>query len=257
MLLKSIDLQKIYYNKKFLKKEKVVAVSNFSLNIGEKEIIGLVGESGSGKSTVARLLIGLEPPDKGQIFYKGKDISKLDSVNLKKFRKETQYIFQNPFSSFNPRIKIGKSIEEPLIINKIGNSFKRKEVVIEKLIECGLKPEHYYSYPHQLSGGQCQRAAIARALILNPEFLIADEPTSSLDVSIQAQILNLLKNLHEKFRMSMLFISHDLSVIKFIATKIVVMKQGEIVEINDNEKFFKNPKHEYSKKLLNSILGVA
>jgi peptide/nickel transport system ATP-binding protein len=253
-LIKAVELQKVYYNRSFLgKTDKIVAVDNFSLSIYKNEIVGIVGESGSGKSTVARLLINLEKPDKGEIYYKGEDVSRFSKNQLKNFRRKTQYIFQNPFSSFNPRIKIGKSIEEPLVIHGIGDKNRRKDLVIEKMLQAGLKEEHYNRYPHELSGGQCQRAAIARALILDPEFLIADEPTSSLDVSIQAQILNLLK----ETKKTMIFISHDLSVIRFIATKIVVMKRGKIVESNDNDKFFANPQNEYSKKLLSSVLGAA
>jgi ABC-type oligopeptide transport system ATPase subunit len=253
-LIKAVDLQKVYYNSSFFgKTDKIVAVDNFSLSIYKNEIVGIVGESGSGKSTVARLLINLEKPERGKIYYRGEDISEFSQDKLTDFRKKTQYIFQNPFSSFNPRIKIGKSIEEPLIIHGVGNKNQRKKIVIEKMLQAGLKEEHYNRYPHELSGGQCQRAAIARALILDPEFLIADEPTSSLDVSIQAQILNLLK----KTKKTMIFISHDLSVIRFIATRIVVMRKGKIVEINDNDKFFANPQNEYSKKLLSSVLGAA
>ena len=246
-MIDAIGLKKIYINKKiFGKSVTTVAVENFTLSIGENEIIGLVGESGSGKSTVARMLIGLEKPDQGNIIYKKVKIGR-----------DCQYIFQNPYSSFNPRLRIGKSVEEPLIIHNISSAKERKRIVCETLEECGLKPEFYNRYPHELSGGQCQRAAIARALVLKPKFLIADEPTSSLDVSIQAQILNLLKNLHEKFMMTMLFISHDLSVIRFISDRIAVMYKGRVVEISDNQSFFKNPQHEYSKMLLESIPGVA
>ncbi len=256
-MLNADKISRFYYSSKiFGKREKITAVNNFSINIEKKEIIGLVGESGSGKSTVARLLIGLEKPDRGSIFYKGRNIWELSKTEFKNFRKNSQYIFQNPFSSFNPRIKIGKSIEEPLLIHNIGNSKERKEKAIEVMEQCGLKSDFYNSYPHQLSGGQCQRAAIARSLILNPEFIIADEPTSSLDVSIQAQILNLLKELHEKFSLTMVFITHDLSVIRFIATRIVVMKQGKLIENKDAEEFFNNPETDYSKKLLNSVLGA-
>lgn len=250
-------ISKIYSNSKiFSKKETITAVDDFSLTIEKKQIIGLVGESGSGKSTVARLIIGLEKPDKGKVLYKNKNIWEFSKEEFKEFRKKTQYIFQNPFSSFNPRYKIGKSIEEPLIIHNIGDKKFRKEKIINIMEQCGLKSEYYNRYPHQLSGGQCQRAAIARSLVLNPEFIIADEPTSALDVSIQAQILNLLKELHEKFSLTMLFITHDLSVIRFIATQVVVMKKGKIVENKNADDFFRNPENEYSKKLLNSVAGA-
>ncbi len=255
-MITALNLRKTYFNKKFFgKTEKVVAVKNFTLSIKQNEVVGLVGESGSGKSTVAKMLIGLEPPDDGEFLYKGKNFKEFTKSDLKQFRKECQYIFQNPYSSLNPRIKIGKSVEEPLKIHTKASSSKRKKLVLEIMEECGLRREHYNRYPHELSGGQCQRAAIARALVLKPEFLIADEPTSSLDVSIQAQILNLLKELQEKFMMTMLFISHDLSVIRFIADRIVVMYKGTVVEVNDNENFFQNPKHDYSKKLLEAIPG--
>ncbi len=256
-MIEAINIEKSYFQTKIFSKKRVVtALKNFNLKIERNDIIGLVGESGSGKSTAARIIIGLEKPDKGEILFLGQNISNYSSQQLKEFRRKTQFIFQNPYSSLNPRLKVGYSVEEPLIIHKIfKKKFERREQVFEMLENCGLEREYYDRYPHQLSGGQSQRAAIARALILKPEFIIADEPTSSLDISVQAQILNLLKQFHHKFNITMLFISHDLSVIRFIATKVAVLKDGEVVEFATNEDFFRNPKTQYSKALLSSIAG--
>jgi len=254
-IISAQNLWKIYKKEKiFGQKEEIVAVKNFNLDIKRNEIIGIVGESGSGKSTVSRLLLGIEKPTKGRVIFFEKDLFSLKSAELKKLRKKTQYIFQNPYSSLNPRLTIGKSIEEPLIIHEKLNKRERKEKVLKILEEVGLKKEYYTRFPHQLSGGQCQRVVIARALILQPQFVIADEPTSSLDVSIQAQILNLLKKIHEKFSLTMIFISHDLNVVNFISDRIVVMYKGEIVEIAEKDEFFKAPKNPYSKKLLEALL---
>ncbi len=228
-----------------------IAVNNVSFTIKKGEVLALVGESGSGKTTLSRLIIGIEKPDQGEILYNNKSFKNFTKEDWINFRKKTQYIFQDPYASLNPRLKIGTSIKEPLLIHKeIKN---KKEKVYEIMEECGLKKDFYNSYPHQLSGGQRQRAVIARALVINPEFIIADEPVSSLDVSVQAQILNLLKNLHEKYRITMLFITHDFSVVRFLADRIAVMKKGKIVELKEADELFQNPEHEYTKTLLNAI----
>ncbi len=227
-----------------------IALNNVSLKIEKGEILALVGESGSGKTTLSRIIIGIEKPTSGNVFYNGQDIFKLNKKSLMEFRKKTQYIFQDPYSSLNPRLKIGTSIKEPLLIHNVKN---KKERVLQIMEECGLKREFYNKYPHELSGGQRQRAVIARALVINPEFIIADEPVSSLDVSVQAQILNLLKDLHKKYKMTMLFITHDFSVVRFIADRVAVMKNGEIVETKRADDLFNNPENEYTRNLLKAV----
>ena len=242
-MIKIINVSKSYGNYKVL--------DNVSFEIKKGEILALVGESGSGKTTLSKIIIGIEKPDSGKVLYKGEDIFSFDKKKWLEFRKKTQYIFQDPYSSLNPRLKIGTSIKEPLLIHK--NVKNKKEIVLRTMEMCGLKREFYKSYPHQLSGGQRQRAVIARALVINPEFVIADEPVSSLDVSVQAQILNLLKELHEKFMLTMLFITHDFSVVRFIADRIAVMEKGKIVELKEADELFRNPEHEYTKKLLEAV----
>ena len=226
-------------------------LKNINLEIKKGEILALVGESGSGKTTLSKIIVGIEKPTAGEVLFKNKNIFKFSKDEWKEFRKKTQYIFQDPYSSLNPRLKIGTSIKEPLLIHE--NIKNKKEKVLKIMEECGLKKIFYNYYPHQLSGGQRQRAVIARALSINPEFIIADEPVSSLDVSVQAQILNLLKDLHKKYKMTMLFITHDFSVVRFIADRIAVMKKGEIVEIKEANKLFEEPENEYTKKLLKAI----
>ncbi len=231
--------------------EEFTAVNNVSFKIEKGKVLALVGESGSGKTTLSKLIIGIEKPDSGKIIYKGKNIFDYSKDEWISFRKKTQYIFQDPYSSLNPRLKIGTSIKEPLLIHK--NIKYKKEKVLQTMEECGLKKEFYNYYPHQLSGGQRQRAVIARALVINPEFVIADEPVSSLDVSVQAQILNLLKQMQKKYNMTMLFITHDFSVVRFIADKVAVMKNGKIVEVKEAEDLFKNPESDYTKQLLKAV----
>ena len=226
-------------------------LKNINLEIKKGEILALVGESGSGKTTLSKIIVGIEKPTAGEVLFKNKNIFKFSKDEWKEFRKKTQYIFQDPYSSLNPRLKIGTSIKEPLLIHE--NIKNKKEKVLKIMEECGLKKIFYNYYPHQLSGGQRQRAVIARALSINPEFIIADEPVSSLDVSVQAQILNLLKDLHKKYKMTMLFITHDFSVVRFIADRIAVMKKGGIVEIKEADKLFEKPENEYTKKLLKAI----
>ncbi len=230
---------------------KYTAVNNVSLKIEKGKVLALVGESGSGKTTLSKLIIGIDRPDSGEILYNGKNILNYTKDEWILFRKKTQYIFQDPYSSLNPRLKIGTSIKEPLLIHK--NIKNKKEKVLQTMEECGLKREFYNHYPHQLSGGQRQRAVIARALVINPEFVIADEPVSSLDVSVQAQILNLLKQMQKKYKMTMLFITHDFSVVRFIADRVAVMKNGKIVEVKEADNLFKNPEDEYTKQLLKAV----
>lgn len=231
----------------------VHALNNITLDIVDSEILGLVGESGSGKSTLGNCILKLLTPTSGEIIYKNENITNKQKKELKEFRKNVQPIFQNPYMSLNPRMKVFDILKEPFIINGI----KDKEEIktkINKIIQLtGLSQSDLEKYPHEFSGGQRQRIAIARSIILNPHFIVADEPVSALDVSIQAQIINLLLELKKELNLTMLFISHDLSVVKYISDRIAVMYLGEIVEIATKEDFFKNYKHPYSKILIDAV----
>ena len=235
------------------KKEFIYALNNLSLKIYKNEILGLVGESGCGKSTLGKAIIKLLRLNSGKILFKNKNINSFNKTELNDFRKKTAFVFQNPYASLNPRMNIFDILKEPLVIHKYGN-FKQIKDKIESIIELtGLEKNMLYRYPHEFSGGQRQRIAIARSLVLDPEFIIADEPVSALDVSIQAQIINLLIDLKNKLNLTILFISHDLNVIKFISNRIAVMYLGEIVELADTKTLFNNPKHPYTKALLSAI----
>ena len=234
----------------------VYALNNIDIEIYENEILGLVGESGSGKSTLGNCILKLIEPTSGEICYRGEDILKKGKKELKGYRKEAQLIFQNPYMSLNPRMRIIDILKEPFIINGIRNK-KEIEKRIEKIVKLiGLEKGILNRYPHEFSGGQRQRIAIARAIILEPRFIVADEPVSALDVSIQAQIINLLKDLKENLNLTMLFISHDLSIVKYISDRIAVMYLGEIAEIATKEEFFSNNKHPYTEALLNSVPDI-
>jgi oligopeptide transport system ATP-binding protein len=231
----------------------VKAVDDISLTVRKGETLGLVGESGCGKSTLGRTLIRLYEPTAGQIQFNGKDFLKLSGSELRASRKNIQMIFQDPYSSLDPRMTVGQVIEQPFIIHGL-LSDQEREIKVKELLELvGLRPSHINRYPHEFSGGQRQRIAIARAIALNPELIICDEPVSALDVSIQAQILNLLKDLQERLGLTYIFISHDLSVIEHVCDRIAVMYLGKIVEIADREELYKNPKHPYTQALLASI----
>ena len=232
--------------------QKTEILKNISFNLYKGETLGLVGESGSGKSTIAKAILNLIPYKKGEIFYKNYDIQK---INSKKFRKNFQLVFQDPFSSLNPEMKIGYSIQEAMLAHNINNSkIERRRAVSELLNNVGLNENDYNKYPYQFSGGQRQRIVIARALALQPKVIICDESVSALDVSVQAQILNLLNDLKERYSITFLFISHDLSVIKYMCDRIIVLKDGNIEEKNNVDDFFASPKNDYSKKLINSTL---
>lgn len=227
-------------------------IENLNLEVHDGETFGLVGESGCGKSTLANLLLRLENLDSGQILIEGKDISKLKGKALRDFYKEIQIVFQDPYSSLDFNKKIGYLIEEPLIIHKMGNKKERKLRVVEMMKLVGLDPSYINNYPKVLSGGLRQRLAIAIALVLNPKFVVLDECVSALDVSIQAQVLNLLIDLQKKLNLTYLLITHDLNVVAYIADTIGVMQNGKIVEKKSCEELFKNPSHSYTKKLLES-----
>ena len=233
---------------------------NISLEIEEGKVLGLVGESGCGKSTLGKCILALEPPksiSNGKIIFEGRDISMFNKQELKTFRKNAQIIFQNPYSSLNPRMTIFDTLKEPLEIHKICSSKKEfNEKISEMLNLVGLKNEDKQKFPHEFSGGQRQRIVIARALITSPKFIVADEPVSALDVSIQAQIINLLSDLKQKFNLTILFISHDLNIVRYLSDNIAIMNNGQIIETNLAEDIFKNPNEEYTKTLLNAILKI-
>lgn len=231
----------------------VKAVENVSFTISEKETFGLVGESGCGKSTTGKTILRLTEPTAGSALYKGKDLFNLKPKEMKKMRKEIQMVFQDPHSSLNPKKRIGEIIEESMKIHNIGNKVERMERAMYLLRRTGIQEDAYYRFPHEFSGGQRQRIGIARALALNPSVIVLDEPVSALDVSIQSQVINLLEELQDEFKLACLFISHDLSVVRHISDKIGVMYLGHLVEMALTDDLFENPLHPYTKALLSSI----
>ena len=232
----------------------VKAVNNVSFDVYPGETLGLVGESGCGKTTIGRTILRLEEPTEGAMIYKGLDIAKMNADELRDFRKEVQIIFQDPYSSLNPRMTIGNAIMEPMQVHNILNTDEeRKEKVKDLLTKVSLDPSHFYRYPHEFSGGQRQRIGIARALAVDPKFIICDESVSALDVSVQAQVLNLLNDLKEEFGLTYIFISHDLSVVKYMSDRMVVMQEGKIEEMGDADQIYNSPKTEYTKRLIDAI----
>ena len=255
-----VDHLKIWYPafKTLLGKPKkfIKAVDDVSFEVMQGETLGLVGESGCGKTTLGRALLRLINPTDGKIFYKNTELTALAGEQLKELRKDIQIIFQDPYSSLNPRLTIGSAIAEPLRVHGIiPNEKKRKEKVVELLEKVSLKAEHFNNYPHEFSGGQRQRIVIARALALNPGFLVCDESVSALDVSVQAQVLNLLNDLKKEFGFTVVFISHDLSVVHYISDRIMVMNQGKIIETGTADEVYNRPKESYTRKLIASIPG--
>ncbi len=249
------DLKKHYeINMGLFTKPKIIkALDGVSFNVKKGEILSIVGESGCGKSTTAKIMLKIEEATEGNILFEGTDITTLAGDELKEYRKKVQIIFQDPYSSLNPRWKVGQIIGEPLKLNTDMSDKEIKERVLYLMEKVGMLPEWYERYPHQFSGGQRQRIGIARALALNPEVIVCDEPVSALDVSIQAQVLNLLLDLQEEFNLTYIFISHDLSVVEHISDRIVVMYFGEVVEYDDVDTIFEHPKHDYTKKLIDAI----
>jgi len=255
-LLEVINLEKEYFsNAGFFKKKTIVkAVNDLSFKLFEGETLGLVGESGCGKSTLGKAILQLEKATKGSIKYRGKEISNLSEADFRRFRKEIQIIFQDPYSSLNPRVLIGEAILEPMKVHHLHKNNKtRKAKVIEILKQVGLTEAYFYRYPHELSGGQRQRIGIARTIALEPKLIICDESVSALDISVQAQVLNLLNDLKEKYGFTYIFISHDLAVVKYMADQLLVMNAGKIEEIGEADEIYANPEREYTKKLIAAI----
>jgi len=231
----------------------VRAVDGVSFTIERGKTLGLVGESGSGKTTIGRTIIRLYKPTEGQIIFDDQDLAKLNGEDLRQMRRRVQMIFQDPYASLNSRFTIGSLISEPMHIYNIGTGSEIREKTVELMRVVGLRPEYIDRYPHEFSGGQRQRIAVARALSINPEFIVADEPVSALDVSVRAQVLNLLQRLQREFNLTYLFVSHDLSVVRHMADRIAVMYLGRIVELADRDELYVAPKHPYTQALLSAI----
>ena len=235
----------------------VKAVDDVSFEVYPGETLGLVGESGCGKTTLGRSILRLVEPSDGKIIFEGKDVMSLSGNDLREYRKHAQIVFQDPYSSLNPKMRIGDAIAEPMMVHELEpDAKKRRDKVCELLTEVGLQPEHYQRYPHEFSGGQRQRICIARALAVHPKLIICDESVSALDVSVQAQVLNLLNRLKNDFGFTYIFISHDLSVVRFMSDRILVMYNGRPVELGDADDIFNNPQNDYTKKLINAIPSV-
>lgn len=255
ILVEAKNLKKHFHSNSFFsRRDKAVhAVDGISFSIPRGETFGLVGESGCGKSTTGRILLRLLEPTAGQAFFRGRSIFELGKKELRKLRREMQVIFQDPFSSLNMRMNVEDIISEPLVIHGIGSKLERKEKVSELMQLVGLSPGHASRFPHEFSGGQRQRIGIARTLAVNPLFIVADEPVSSLDVSMRAQILNLMKDLQERLGLTYLFIAHDLSTVRFLCDSVAVMYLGKFVEMGPNESIFQDPRHPYTQTLLAAV----
>lgn len=257
-LLEVFNLKKEYYTQigLFGKKKSVVAVNGVSFSLFEGETLGLVGESGCGKSTLGKAILQLDKATSGTIKYRGKDITQLQGEALRKLRKEIQIIFQDPYSSLNPRLLVGEAIREAMSVHGLYKNVKqRKEKAMELLTRVGLNADFYYRYPHQLSGGQRQRVGIARTIAVEPKLIVCDESVSALDISVQAQVLNLLNELKETFGFTYIFISHDLAVVKHMADQLMVMNAGKIEEIGEADEVYANPQRAYTRKLIDAIPG--
>jgi oligopeptide/dipeptide ABC transporter ATP-binding protein len=231
----------------------VKAVEDVSLTVKRGEVVGLVGESGSGKTTAGRAILRLIEPTSGEVKFEGTDITKISKGQMREYRKEMQIIFQDPFASLNPRMTVGDIVGEAMVIHKLARGKDKEEKVASLLEKVGLSPNHIRRYPHEFSGGQRQRIGIARALAVNPKLIVADEPVSALDVSIQAQVVNLLQDLKEELGLTLLFIAHDLAVVEYISDKVVVMYLGRVMEIAPAKELYRNPIHPYTQALLSAV----
>jgi peptide/nickel transport system ATP-binding protein len=255
-ILEVYNLKKYYPISKFVlgkSRSYVKAVDDVSFSIKRGTTMGLVGESGCGKTTVGRTILRLHEVTDGKVFFEGRDLSKIHPARLRKMRPQMQMIFQDPYSSLSPRMPIGEIIGEAVKEHKIVPKSEYRAYILKVMRDCGLQPHFYYRYPHEFSGGQRQRISIARAVALKPKFIICDEPLSALDVSIQAQIINLMKDLQEQYGYTYLFISHDLSVVEYLSDTIGVMYLGSMMEMGDKKKIFANPMHPYTKALLSAV----
>ena len=231
----------------------VRAVDDVSFSIDKGETFGLVGESGSGKTTTGRCILRLIEPTTGEVLFDGRDVLRLSRGDLRRARRDMQIVFQDPYSSLNPRMRADEIVEEPLVIHKLGSKAERRERVKQLFALVGLNPDHLRRYPHEFSGGQRQRIGLARALALNPSLIIADEPVSALDVSVQAQVVNLLMELQQRLKLTYLFIAHDLRLVEHICSRVAVMYLGRIVEMGETAKLFASPQHPYTRALLSAI----
>ena len=254
-LLEVRHLTKEFTRKKglFAKGTSVRAVNDVSFTVERGETFGLVGESGSGKTTTGRCILRLIEPTSGEVLFDGRDVLALSRGDLRRARRDMQIVFQDPYSSLNPRMRVADIVEEPLIIHKLGSKAERRARVKELFALVGLNPDHLLRYPHEFSGGQRQRIGLARALALNPSFVILDEPVSALDVSVQAQVVNLLMDLQQRLQLTYLFIAHDLRLVEHVCSRVAVMFQGKIVEIGPTPSIFAAPRHPYTKALLSAI----
>lgn len=258
LLLQLKDVSKVYRTKRSFfgtSSGTVVALNRISLDISRGEIFGLVGESGSGKTTCGRLIVGLEAPEEGEIYLDGAGSTGLKGKALKAYRRKVQMIFQDPYQSLNPQLSIFESIAEPLTIHRMGNRDERQERVLHILKTVGLSPpeDFVYRYPHQLSGGQRQRVAIARAMVLKPELIVADEPTSMLDASYSAKIFNILSQVRDEFRVTILFITHSLAAARYLCDEIAVIFKGNLMEVGPADEVIQNPRHPYTRALIDAI----
>jgi dipeptide transport system ATP-binding protein len=254
VVLEAVDLKRHYQIDRGTFKQPAIlkALDGASFKLRKGNTLAIVGESGCGKSTMARLVTMIETPTAGQLTIGDDDVSRASQATRSRLHKKVQIVFQDPYGSLNPRQKIGHSLEEPLLVNTSMNKSERRESALEMISLVGLRPEHYDRYPHMFSGGQRQRIAVARALMLNPQIIVLDEPVSALDVSIQAQILNLIADLQQKFDLAYMFISHDLSVVKHIADEVMVMYLGKPVETGSRDEIFTKPRHPYTRALLSA-----